>query len=254
MQIWLHSQFIYRKQTDINVVLSIAYASGAMYKNMNGPNLKKSILKISFIVVSLTLVLGVAYGSMEMILKKRFVKPYDPGLLTNWQTYLNDKWGFSIQYPKGWLVIEKENDNEYLKKFPFSEQDQSRYEGIAVPPPAVEFKPPEPHKSPTITVLLYDNPKKLSVSGWAQWYYEVENNPTYSIININGNDGLRKDTTPKNGGAFFSNVISTKDIRAFEFQFFWLTPGQLNKEKSILHSPEECKIFWDKMLNTIEID
>jgi len=197
---------------------------------------KTTILTILIAVFALVLILGVAYGSWKKFSKKE-VEFIEPASITNWQTYSNGKWGFRIKYPKGWVVKEGIEVTSV-------ETNELIYEGV-------KFLP-DHQKSPYIDILKYDNPQNLSAKEWAVWFYGNEN-PTYQNTIVNGIEGIRKDTIVEKGEAFFSDVILVKGDKAYEIKF-WEVPRKEIQGKGIAPSSEEWRLFWDKTLNTIEID
>jgi hypothetical protein len=202
----------------------------------NPSSKKATTLKIIIAILVLLVISGVAYGGWK-ILGKKGVELIKPGSITNWRTYSNEKWSFSIQYPEGWVVKEG-------IEFTSVETNELIYEGV-------RFSP-APEKSPYIDILKYENPQNLSAKEWAVWFYGKED-PTYQSIVVNGIEGLRKDTIVEKGEALFSDVILAKSGKAFEIKFMFV-PRKEILGKGIAPSPDEWRAFWEKLLNTIEIN
>lgn len=113
--------------------------------------------------------------------------------MSDWKTYRNDEYGFSIQYPSDWKVQEYKDSKNTIRTLaidPVGVYTQSQYNSIDAP-------------AGMLTVNFnYDNTSKIPEESFSSNNYQ-----TVSQINIGGDNpiSVTKIFTPDNGVAGSSN-------------------------------------------------
>lgn len=200
--------------------------------------MKSSFILVGVFVVVALVGIGIFVTSDAFRLEQKADAPIpQPGMAPQEtsERYMNDDYGVSFSYPKGYYLREHEagtSDRQQTAVVLVEDTQENRdlLDGTAT----------EPREGPpSITVDLYQNPEKLSAKDWiahdTNWNKDID---VLSEVVVGGKPGV---AFPWDGLYAGRSMVITSGDKAYVFSVTWMTSeDQINKD-------------FAKMLSTVSI-
>ncbi len=207
-----------------------------MNDNQQNSIFRKYILKAILTILALFLVAGIAYGGWILFGEKRensqfpnnvpggegSIESETPDLSSDWQWHSDMYIGYSIQYPKDFEFIERE---ESVSK-----------ESITLKLAAGKWK----------ILFIYINaekyPTEVTAREWADWYYPVVGSSNYTDITIGDMQGIKEDLSNSNG-TMGEVILAKKD-----------TVVKVRYSTEEVQRRDEVMELVNQIINTLQLD